>query len=195
MRYEEYNFDGTGPKRLAVYDLIPTGTFLRAPHNQWHSTRDYWGSVTDIPCPLKCDGIIRWAENGYVPGYRICDRCSRHFMAHGDSESPSLLLYPRKGGELAQRLSDGRRGLDEALRSYLAEIIVTDGRVTLEMRDPNDNSQSRYQYRRGDYGLERRVLTDGGNTITDWRPFTTSEIDGMRSVRGEFHPVLDLFGS
>ena len=40
-----------------------------------------WGSVTDIPCPVCADGTLRWAEAGYVPGYRICDRCARHYLA------------------------------------------------------------------------------------------------------------------
>ncbi len=38
-----------------------------------------WESVTDVPCLFKCDGTIRWAEAGYVPGYRICDGCGRHY--------------------------------------------------------------------------------------------------------------------
>lgn len=40
---------------------------------------DGWESITDVPCPFKCGGEIHWAEAGYVPGYRICDKCGRHF--------------------------------------------------------------------------------------------------------------------
>jgi hypothetical protein len=59
-----------------------------------------WESVTDIPCPVCACGIIRWAEAGYVPGYRICDGCKRHFLAviqaglskaRGDKRSVLLL--------------------------------------------------------------------------------------------------------
>lgn len=52
---------------------------------------DYWAAVTDVPCPCSgCDGMIRWAENGYVPGYRVCNMCGRHFLAGGDSSAPTL---------------------------------------------------------------------------------------------------------
>ena len=38
-----------------------------------------WPSITDVPCPLSgCCGILRWAEAGYVPGYRICDGTTKH---------------------------------------------------------------------------------------------------------------------
>jgi hypothetical protein len=40
-----------------------------------------WNQVTNVPCMFKrCNGTLRWAENGYVPGYRICDRCGNHFQ-------------------------------------------------------------------------------------------------------------------
>ena len=53
---------------------------------------DYWVSVTDIPCPVEgCQGILRWAESGHVPGYRRCDQCKRGFTAHGTAENPSLV--------------------------------------------------------------------------------------------------------
>lgn len=78
MRYETHDLDGTGPKPTRVYDLEPGP--------------DYWGSVTDVPCPIPgCDGTIRWAEAGYVPGYRICDGCGRHFLARGHAAAPTLL--------------------------------------------------------------------------------------------------------
>lgn len=40
-----------------------------------------WQAVTGIPCPVCLDGIVQWHEAGYVPGYRRCDRCGRHFLA------------------------------------------------------------------------------------------------------------------
>lgn len=50
---------------------------------------DYWSSVTDVPCPL-CEGTVRWAEAGFVPGYRICDGCGQHWMAKGNAKRPVL---------------------------------------------------------------------------------------------------------
>ncbi len=48
-----------------------------------------WESVTDVPCTFRCDGTIRWAEAGYVPGYRICDDCGRHFEVGGGVLRPN----------------------------------------------------------------------------------------------------------
>ena len=43
-----------------------------------------WEHVTDVRCPVRgCSGMIRWAEAGYVPGWRICDRCDANFLAIG----------------------------------------------------------------------------------------------------------------
>lgn len=39
-----------------------------------------------IPCP-HCWGWIVWAEAAYVPGYRICSRCHRHWQ----------MSWPRQG--------------------------------------------------------------------------------------------------
>ena len=49
----------------------------------------YWDAVTDVPCPCG-HGVIRWAEIGYVPGWRQCDGCGRHWIAMGDHEAPRL---------------------------------------------------------------------------------------------------------
>lgn len=49
---------------------------------------DYWTSVTDVPCPCG-GGMVRWAEAGYVPGYRICDG-GQHWMAEGNAGRPVL---------------------------------------------------------------------------------------------------------
>ena len=80
MRYEQHNLDGTGFRRTMVFDMPSV--------NQY----DYWLSVTNVPCPSKnCNGTIRWAEAGYVPGYRICEQCGRHFLAEGNAQTPKLL--------------------------------------------------------------------------------------------------------
>lgn len=79
-RVEFHNHHGIGNERTLVYSLVS-----RNPHN-------YWDSVTDIPCPRCKAGMLRWAEAGYVPGYRICDRCKRHFLAQGNSAMPDVHL-------------------------------------------------------------------------------------------------------
>ncbi|MBE3602489.1 hypothetical protein IMX07_02490 [bacterium] len=42
---------------------------------------DFWGGTTDVPC--SCGGLIRWAEAGYVPGARACDRCLVLYAVRG----------------------------------------------------------------------------------------------------------------
>lgn len=79
MRYEIHN--GTGPKRTQVFD-VP---------NVPNVPNDYWAAVTDVPCPCCNTGNIQWAEAGYVPGYRICDKCGKHFLAKGNMQNPKLL--------------------------------------------------------------------------------------------------------
>lgn len=59
----------------------------------------YWEAVTDVPCPCCDDGSVQWAEAGYVPGYRICDFCGRHFMAKGNAEEPCLIEVPNRRGQ------------------------------------------------------------------------------------------------
>jgi hypothetical protein len=86
MRIEIHNLDGNGPRPCRVYEMQVVG-----PH-------DYWAAVTDVPCPVCDGGIVRWAEAGYVPGYRICDQCQRHFLAKGAAAAPVLIrVHKRKG--------------------------------------------------------------------------------------------------
>jgi hypothetical protein len=74
------NIDGTGARRCRVFDLAPAAGM------------GYWSAVTDVLCPSCGSGLLRWAEAGHVPGYRICDRCRRHYLADGDHAHPSLVL-------------------------------------------------------------------------------------------------------
>ena len=74
--------DGQGSRKHRLY-------WLRS-----RSLRDYWRSVTDVRCPSCLAGKVRWAEAGYVPGYRVCDRCGTHFLARGNAENPQLLCSP-----------------------------------------------------------------------------------------------------
>jgi hypothetical protein len=78
-RIEHQNLDGRGSRPCRVYDLPCV------------SEHDYWANVTDVACPCCEHGKIRWAEAGYVAGYRICSRCGRHFMAQGTMAKPTLV--------------------------------------------------------------------------------------------------------
>ena len=78
MRIETHNLTGEGDRRCHVWDMPP-------------EPRDYWAAVTDVACPAACGGLVRWAEAGYVPGYRICDRCGRHYQAQGTAAAPTLV--------------------------------------------------------------------------------------------------------
>ena len=72
-RIEMFNLDGQGPTRHRVYDM---------PRKE-----NFWASVTNVPCPREgCDGTILWHEAGFVPGYRKCDTCKRHFLASGNEQ-------------------------------------------------------------------------------------------------------------
>lgn len=86
-RIEQHNLDGPGYRATRVYDMQVLDIY------------DFWYSVTDVACPIdSCGGLIRWAEAGYVPGYRICDHCKRHFLAKGNSEKPILLRVGDRRG-------------------------------------------------------------------------------------------------
>ena len=84
MRTEKLNLDGRGLRRVRVFDM------------QLAADETYWGAVTDVPCPVCPAGTVRWAEDGYVPGYRICDECGRHFLARGTALAPNLTQMPER---------------------------------------------------------------------------------------------------
>lgn len=79
MRYEQYNL-GDGRRRHTVYDMPVL------------DDRNYWASVTGVPCPVCGTGIIQWHEAGYVPGSRLCDGCGRFFQAHGSVQVGITLM-------------------------------------------------------------------------------------------------------
>jgi hypothetical protein len=89
------NLDGLGPRRVRVYDMpvveVPTKLGGKPVMMAY-----YWASITDRPCPAGCGGTVRWAEAGYVPGYRICDGCGRHYLAGGTADAPTLMLMVRR---------------------------------------------------------------------------------------------------
>lgn len=84
--------------RNAVYSLLDN------PGSSWTS----WDEITDVPCFFRtCDGTLRWAENGYVPGYRICDKCGRHYqLARATMEGGRFAIRPN--GRRSPVLPDGR---------------------------------------------------------------------------------------
>lgn len=103
MIIEQHNLDGQGFKRCHVYPMSIV------------SENDYWSSVTNVPCPtsqvvttkidgikhiikMPCGGDIRWHEAGYVPGYRMCDNCKRHFIAKGGVSEPKLVRVGTRRG-------------------------------------------------------------------------------------------------
>lgn len=77
------------------------------------------------------------------------------------------------------------------LRAYGARLLSLDGTPTVEMRDPNDRSQARYQYQRQADTLRRRVLGADGAVLVDWTPMTPSERLSLLRARGAYHPILD----
>ncbi len=81
------------------------------------------------------------------------------------------------------------------LAQYGARLRTIDGEKVVEMVDPNDNSRARYQYRRYNDVVLRRVLSaDGETVITDWTALTREELAALVRMRGEYHPVLNPLG-
>ena len=95
-RIEEHNLHGCGSEPCEVYDVEPA---------EYGGGPDYWGAVTDIPCPVDgCSGTVVWYEAGYVPGYRVCmpaipgrpgcfdaEAIRHRFLAGGNAASPCLI--------------------------------------------------------------------------------------------------------
>jgi len=92
MRIEYHNLDGCGRRRTHVYDMPTRTQPVHGLHGEIVGHQpDYWQAVTDVPCPVCDGGLLRWAEAGYVPGYRICGGCGRHFLARGTATAPTVL--------------------------------------------------------------------------------------------------------
>lgn len=107
-RIEHSNLDGWGRRPYRVYDMAPKTQPVYSGDKIVAATPTYWPAITDIPCPTACGGTIRWAEAGYVPGYRVCDTCGRHFLGGGTAKAPTLRLlgtrryqWPAKRGTRA----------------------------------------------------------------------------------------------
>lgn len=73
-------------------------------------------------------------------------------------------------------------------------MIQTDGRPTVEMKNPNNNRKRLFQFRRSAEGIERRILQSDGEPMLDRSPWEPCDLLAMRVVRGNFHPILDPLG-
>ena len=48
---------------------------------------DGWELIAILPCPACGSGRLVWAEDGNVPGWRVCDNCGREWMAYPRGET------------------------------------------------------------------------------------------------------------
>lgn len=84
------------------------------------------------------------------------------------------------------------------LAEYGGRIVETDGRKTVQLVDPNDNAERRFQYRKvGPARIEKRILMSNGKPFRDgspWELMTVDEIAQLHIARGEYHPILDPLG-
>jgi len=80
------------------------------------------------------------------------------------------------------------------LKQCGGRLIETGDRIGIELVDPNDNAQRRFQYRREGEGLERRMLQADGRPFDDGSPWEPCDLAAMRAGRGIYHPILDTLG-
>lgn len=86
----------------------------------------------------------------------------------------------------------------EQLAQYGGRMLTIDGHAVVELVNPNDNARARHQYRRTPDGdLEHRVLMSDGEPDADGSPWvrrSPHDLARLRSVRGEYSPILDPLG-
>lgn len=74
---------GTRRAKTAARDIYAIPSRTAEDDGRLHiwitDSRAHW-SWNEGPCP--CGGIMRWAEAGYVPWHRICERCGSHWDLH-----------------------------------------------------------------------------------------------------------------
>lgn len=117
----------------------------------------------------------------------------RTIDGRGDGTPPEARASGLSSG--ADMEDDMENTMTHRLARFGARIRIIDGVATVEMCDPNDNTGTRYQYRRIGVGsLQRRVLTCRGMALSDWRTHTVAELAELRAVRGDYHPILDPLG-
>ena len=63
-----------------------------------------WALTTGIVCPACGEGVLMWAENGYVPGYRICSYCGRGWDAAPEEDGVHIRIpiMSRDGTEVPE---------------------------------------------------------------------------------------------
>ena len=59
-----------------------------------------WTLTTGIVCPACTQGYLVWAENGFAPGYRLCNYCGRLWEAYPEGEEVHIRIA---------HVSDGQR--------------------------------------------------------------------------------------
>lgn len=102
-RIEDHDLHGTGAEPREVYPMAAL-----YPH-------DYWGSVTDVPCPVDgCNGTVVWYEAGYVPGFRVCMEQAKG-KGDGVYDMGTIKHCFLAGGDVAQPILIRDRDVEEAL--------------------------------------------------------------------------------
>ena len=71
-----------------------------------------WESITDVACIMpRCTGLLRWAEAGHVPGYRVCDQCGSHYALR---DRDLVCVQRRRSTKHKIELAQYRRAAEEA---------------------------------------------------------------------------------
>ena len=112
------NLDGQGTRPYRRYPLSPAP----AKDVGGMAVREFWPAVTDVPCPCCVVGVLVWAEAGHVPGYRICDGCGRHYLAHGDADAPGVLALRRRTRVATSTIGSAIQALLRAKGWYQAQL-------------------------------------------------------------------------
>jgi hypothetical protein len=75
-------------------------------------------------------------------------------------------------------------------------ILWTDRKRTVELIDPQSNSERVFQYRRtDDGGIEKRILPAIGlDEGYPWETLSANDVACMHAVRGTWHPILNSLG-
>lgn len=81
--------------------------------------------------------------------------------------------------------------MSDRLTEHGGRIVTVGGSRVVEMRDPNDNSRSIYQYRLAGDGIERRRLAHDGQPFRDGSPWEPCDAVAMWASRGTYHPIID----
>jgi hypothetical protein len=145
------------------------------------------GAITDVACPRCQGGIVRWAEHGYVPGWRICDLCEAHYL--GDPATGRLALRQR-----GRRVTDARRRSVAAARAAAAEAETRADRRMGSEAGRRDLAGS-YHGRAWHAWLDRLYApsTEWHAAYTEaWRAGATAEARAVLDELGEALPAAGI---